>query len=342
MISVITGVLMFKMKLDKLLCKDCVKTEYKSEIEKESESLLKAVEDERHKLSIYYCELASTDDIDKYSDEVEGKIISFRKTNANLLKACKHIVAASDELSARYTDISKGQKKHRIPTAPANSVIDIEERSRKSFAAGLNYYKLLLICFIGSFAGVVIEMIWCLLKNGYLESRAGLIIGPFNLLYGIGAVTLSLALYRFRNNRKWLSFLGGMIVGTVVEYLCSFFQEAAFGSRSWDYSAMPFNINGRVCLLYSVFWGLLGVLWVKTIYPWMAKLLLKIPDRTGKILTWLIFAFLILNSVLTVVSVWRWSQRMDMIPATNAFFEMIDRMLPNEKMERIFANMVFN
>ena len=45
-------------------------------------------------------------------------------------------------------------------------------------------------------------------------------------------------------------FFGGIIVGSVVEYICSLGQEIIFGSRSWDYSHMPFNINGRICLLY--------------------------------------------------------------------------------------------
>ena len=93
----------------------------------------------------------------------------------------------------------------------------------------------MLVCFVGSFAGVVVESIWCILRHGYLESRAGLVYGPFNLLYGVGALTLTLALYRFRNRGRWLSFLGGMLVGSVVEYICSWGQELILGSRSWVY-----------------------------------------------------------------------------------------------------------
>ena len=134
-------------------------------------------------------------------------------------------MAMEDELSARFRDMQKSRdrKWYRL-NPPANGTIDLEERQRKHFAQGINGYKLMLVCFVGSFAGVVVESIWCILRHGYLESRAGLVYGPFNLLYGVGALTLTLALYRFRNRGRWLSFLGGMLVGSVVEYICSWGQ----------------------------------------------------------------------------------------------------------------------
>ena len=165
--------------------------------------------------------------------------------------------------------------------------------------------------------------------------------GPFNLLYGVGAVALTVCLYRFRNHSSWISFLGGMIVGSVVEYICSFGQEALFGSRSWDYSHMPFNLGGRICLLYSVFWGLLGVLWIKDIYPRIAKWILKIPNRGGKIVTWLLVVFFACNAFMSAVSMYRWSRRMDAVPPANAFEVWIDERFPNERMQKIYANMEF-
>ena len=217
----------------------------------------------------------------------------------------------------------------------------LEEQQRNHFARGINLYKLLLVCFVGSFAGVVVEMLWCLVRNGYIESRAGLVYGPFNLLYGAGAVVLTLALYRYRNRGYLLSFLGGMIVGSVVEYVCSWGQEALFGSRSWDYSNIPFNLNGRICLLYSVFWGVLGVLWIKDIYPRMAKWILKIPNKAGKIMTWCLTIFLVINAVVTCVAVARWSQRVQGDAPAGSFWTFVDERFPDERMERIFANMEF-
>lgn len=310
--------------------------------EEKSREVLLSVKENADEIKNFYDRLALADDPALYKKEVGERLGTLKRTSKNLLKAYRDTVTASDELSARWNDISRSKKKKKlIPAPPANAEIDIAERRTDHFAQGMNLYKILLICFIGSFVGVIIEMLYCLVQNGYIESRAGLIYGPFNLLYGFGAVALTVSLYRFRNHSKWLSFIGGFVIGSAVEYACSFVQELAFGSRSWDYSGHVFNINGRICLLYSVFWGILGVLWMKDIYPWMAKLILKIPDRVGKVMIWVLVAFFVLNAVITVIAVFRWSQRIDLIAPSNAFWSFIDSRFTNERMEFVFANMVF-
>lgn len=312
-----------------------------TEPEKNSEDILLSLRETNKTLQGLYMDMAASEDPSEYTEDVNAKLRSYRRTSNNLAKAYQRNATIIDELSARYKDLSKGKKRKIIPKTPANSVIDLEESRSGHFAKGLNIYKVLMIGYIGCFVGVVIEMLWCLLTRGYIESRAGLVYGPFNLLYGAGAIVMTLALYKFRNKGRWISFLGGFAVGSVVEYVCSWGQEVLFGSRSWDYSHMPFNLNGRICLLYSIFWGFLGVLWVKKIYPWMAKLILKLPEKFGKALTWILLAFFIFNAIVTVLAVFRWSQRLDMIEPSNALWEFIDERFPNERMERIFANMVF-
>lgn len=312
---------------------------YVSTLEEESSRLLETARQTEEEMRAYYPRLLEEDHSDA---ETQEKADSLKRATANMAKALAQTAAVSDELSARWTDIKKQRKKRRLLAgAPSNAAIDLRESTARHFARGLNGYKLLLLCFIGSFLGVVIELLWCLITNGYLESRAGLVYGPFNLLYGIGTVALTVCLYRFRNRGSWLSFLGGMLVGSVVEYVCSWGQERLFGSRSWDYSHMPFNINGRICLLYSVFWGLLGVLWIKNLYPRMAQWILKIPNRVGKLLTWLLTVFFIFDALMSCVSMYRWTRRLQGEPPANSFWEFIDERFPDERMERIFANMEF-
>ena len=113
------------------------------------------------------------------------------------------------------------------------------------------------------------------------------------------------------------------------------------GSRSWDYSSKPLNLNGRICLAYSIFWGVLGVLWIKDLYPRMAKWILKLPDRFGRGLTWALTIFLVFDAAVSCVAVARWSQRVEGQPASSAFWELVDERFPDERMERIFANMKF-
>lgn len=309
-------------------------------IEEESERLLKVSEEAKKEAETYYPTMLSSD---ADASEILGRHESLRRATSNMAKALSQTLATSDEFGTRWRDITKQKKrKHAIFATPANANIDHAETEASHFAKGMNAYKLMLLCFIGSFIGVVIELLWCYVKRGYFESRSGLVWGPFNLLYGAGAIALTLGLYRFRNRSSWISFLGGMIVGSVVEYLCSFGQEMLIGSRSWDYSGMPLNINGRICLLYSVFWGVLGVLWIKNLYPRVAKLILKLPNRVGHIFTWCATVFLIVNAIVSLLAVMRWAQRVDGITeSSNILWQFFDTYFPDARMSRIYANMKF-
>ena len=268
---------------------------------------------------------------------------TLKDASACLLQAHQWASDKADELTTRLREGQESsQRKGLFRHAPANSVIDLEEERADSFASGVNFYKVMLIYMAGSFAGVVVELLWCLFRNGYLESRSGLVYGPFNPVYGIGAVIMTLALYRYRNRSSSISFFGGAIVGSVIEYLLSWGQETLFGSTSWDYSDMPFNLSGRICLLYSLFWGILGVLWIKSIYPRTAQVILKLPNRFGKIFTWVLVLFMVFDCTMSLLAVGRWSERvLENAAPTSAVDTFFDQHFPDERMERIYANMEF-
>ena len=313
-----------------------------------SDEILDMQSRETERYTLLYERLAIQSDLTReeqsaLEEEVNGEVELLEKTSAKLKKVQRWSSEQADELKTRLNEGKKsGRKRRFIRRAPANSVIDYEETKTKNFAAGINFYKIALICISGSFAGVVVELLWCLIRNGYIESRAGLVYGPFNLLYGVGAVALTLILYRYRNRSSAFSFIGGIVIGSVVEYLLSWGQETLFGSTSWDYSEIPFNINGRICLLYSVFWGFLGVAWIKNIYPRVAKIILKIPNKAGKIITVALTVFMIFNALMSLCSVWRWSDRVHNVPAATAADRFFDERFPDSRMEKIFANMEFN
>ena len=278
--------------------------------------------------------------------QIREELIVMRKQRDLLTRRLQAFNDLIDEVETRLKETEKydrrKKKKLRIlPPPPTNAQIDYREKQEAHFAQGMTFYKLFWVFFIGCFAGVVLETIYCLIQRGHYESRVGLIYGPFNLVYGVGALCLSGALYRFRNRGRVFSFVGGFIVGSVVEYACSWFQEVCFGSTSWDYSSMPYNLNGRICLLYSIFWGILGIFWIKDIYPRMAKWILKIPNKVGKPLTWALLVFMVFNSVMTLFTSLRWSARRAGVPAGNAFEAYLDEHYPDERMQKIFANAEF-
>lgn len=224
---------------------------------------------------------------------------------------------------------------------PDINAIEKEEKRTRHFARGLNFYKLFWIFFIGCFLGVVIETLWCLLTRHHYESRVGLIYGPFNLVYGFGALAMGLGLYKVRGKRDSAVLVAGAVIGSIVEYICSWVQEWMFGTVSWDYSSMPFNLQGRINLLYAFFWGVLAILWVKGVYPWFAKWILMIPNKIGKSLTWILLVFMIVNTVMSACTVGRWQSRRQSLPPSNGFEQYIDTHYPNERMEKIYPNMSF-
>lgn len=278
--------------------------------------------------------------------EIRDELVLLRKRRDLMAKKLQAFNELIDEVETRLKeteqyDRRKKKKVRILPPAPTNAQIDYREKQEAHFAQGMTFYKLFWVFFIGCFAGVVLETIYCLIQRGHYESRVGLIYGPFNLVYGIGALCLSGALYQFRNRGRVFSFVGGFVVGSVVEYACSWFQEVCFGSTSWDYSNMPYNLNGRICLLYSIFWGILGIFWIKDIYPRMAKWILKIPNKVGKPLTWVLLVFMVFNSVMTLFTSLRWTARREGIKPRNAFEAYLDEHYPDERMQKIFANAEF-
>lgn len=270
---------------------------------------------------------------------VKAKKRSYKRARKNIIKSYEKLYELSDELSGRWADI-KQSSKVKISEI-VNAKIDENERSNNHFSRGINSYKLLWIFYIGSFGGVILEMFWCYLQNGYIESRQGLIYGHFNILYGFGAVALSYFSYRFRNHSDWVSFLGGFIVGSVLEYICSWGQEFALGVWSWDYSHLPLNINGRICLFYSLIWGLLGVVWIKIAYPLLSVLIMKIPNKIGRVLTWMLLVFFIFNIIASGFVMARWTERHNGKESTSSLSRYIDEKYPDERMERIFPNWKF-
>lgn len=123
---------------------------------------------------------------------------------------------------------------------------------------GFTITTLLAYFIIYSIVGFIIETIFGILTKGVLESRKSFIIGPFCSIYGLGAVIMILALQKFKKNNYTL-FFGGFLVGSIIEYVISLIGEAIFHVVWWDYSDMAFNINGRICVAFSMFWGILAI-----------------------------------------------------------------------------------
>ncbi len=214
-----------------------------------------------------------------------------------------------------------------------------DNEEEKPFAFGVCFVKLFFLFVVGSFLGTVLETIWAILVEGEFQIRVGMVYGPFIPVYGGGACFLTLVLYKLYKLSDTLIFIISAVVGAGFEYFCSWFQETLFGTISWDYSNTPFNLDGRTNLMYALIWGFLGLVWVRYLYPWSAKLIEKIPKRAGSIITTFLIVFMVANTFMSVTATYRWTQRTDGVEATNAFEKYLDKTFDDEKMEFLFPNM---
>ena len=200
------------------------------------------------------------------------------------------------------------------------------------------FYKYVYIFLICCVVGFAVETLWCLIKNGYIESRKSLVYGPLSVAYGMGGVLLTAVLSKFKSSSLWKIFRISFAVGTVAEYICSLGQEIVFGSVAWDYSHLPLNINGRVCLLYSLFWGVLGIAWVKLIMPLTDKLISFVPIKLSGVLVWAFIVFFVFDAGLSAVAALRWNERKEGSEPSNRIEVFLDEHFPDERMKKIYAN----
>ncbi len=170
-------------------------------------------------------------------------------------------------------------------------------------------------------------------------SRSSVLYGPFSIVWGLGAVVLTLVLYRLSKLEDRYIFCIGAVLGGVYEYACSLFTEKVFGTVFWDYSHMSFHIGGRTNLLYMVFWGMLSVVWIKMVYPPMSRLIEKVPPKVGKTITWVIVVFMLVNSLVSAGAMLRYTRRKAGIEPRNVLEEFIDRTYEDERMEEVWPNM---
>ena len=134
----------------------------------------------------------------------------------------------------------------------------------------LNIWRIFTYFIIYSIIGYLLETTFAFLMYGVIESRQSFMYGPFCAIYGIGAVAMIVGL-RFFNKNSYTLFIGGYIIGSILEYVISWMGELILGTRWWDYSSKFLNIDGRICLTYSIFWGLLGVYLMKALNPKIDK-----------------------------------------------------------------------
>ena len=194
------------------------------------------------------------------------------------------------------------------------------------------------IFIIGSIAGFIFEITVVFFQKGYFELRQGLIYGPFIPVYGIGAMLYYVVLNKNKLKNKLQIFLITMLLGGLTEYLCSFTQEKLFGTISWDYSYLPFNINGRTSLLHCIYWGIGGVLFVRFILPLIRNLNEWCKNTNFRFITAFLVLFITFDIVMSGMAGSRQLERKNNIAANGYIDNFFDEYYPDTKLEQIYSN----
>ena len=200
--------------------------------------------------------------------------------------------------------------------------------------------NVLWVFFVSALLGDIIETLYCRAAGGVWMSRSSVLYGPFSIVWGIGAVVLTLVLSKFSKKEDRYIFIVGALLGGVYEYMCSVFTEIVLGTTFWDYSWMPFNIGGRTNLLYMVFWGILSVVWIKIIYPKMSDMIEKLPVLPGKMITWVLIAFMVCNALLSAMAMVRYTERKAGATAETVIETFLDETYEDSLIEKVWPNMV--
>lgn len=183
----------------------------------------------------------------------------------------------------------------------------------------LTLCRLFLWFLFYSFVGWVYESILCSITERKWVNR-GFLYGPLCPIYGSGAVLILLALGRLTN--PLVLFLSGMTLCSILEYAVSWLMEKLFHARWWDYSHMRFQLNGRICLLGAVVFGLFAMVLVLWIHPAVYRMTLLIPDLWIYLSSGFLAAAVITDTAVTTVRTLEMNHKLQEIQnALNGFLE---------------------
>lgn len=161
----------------------------------------------------------------------------------------------------------------------------------------------ILYFFLFAFIGWLMETLYAIYNLGHFTKR-GFLYGPICPIYGYGALMLILFLGKYRKNNLKL-FVYAAVLFSAFEYIASYALDALFSMHWWDYTNEFFNLNGRISIFYSFAWGIIAILFLNHIYPFLKKkinlLLSKIPYRLQVSFIYLLFTIFIIDTIASCI-----------------------------------------
>lgn len=179
------------------------------------------------------------------------------------------------------------------------------------------YADLVIFFAIYSIIGWICEVIYCSILAKKPVKR-GFLAGPYCPIYGFGAITLIVMLYPFASKIHSLPllFVASVIITSIIEYFTSWLMEKMFNMRWWDYSHRRFNLNGRVCLLNSLLFGIMGIVLLYFVQPYLNNIVLSIPPDTRISIGSLFIALILTDLITTLNGIYKFDAKLKEIRTT--------------------------
>ncbi len=246
----------------------------------------------------------------------------------------------SDSFGNAITRSIRRRLERNYPNLETGKILEAkaaeEKKEKTRFAEGCGFYKIVWLFLLGSFLGDLVETVFCRFSLGTWMSRSSVVYGPFSVVWGLACAMLTGFLYKYKDKSDRYLFFYGTVVGGTYEYLCSVFTELVFGASFWDYSKIPFNLAGRINLLYCFFWGIAAVVWLKGVYPFLSHWVEKIPRKIGPALTWMLIVLMSANMMISACALVRYTARQSGSEPQTQIGELLDEHFPDERMKRIY------
>lgn len=173
----------------------------------------------------------------------------------------------------------------------------------------MSIYYSILYFFVYGFLGWCTEVIFAAFKQHRFVNR-GFLNGPICPIYGVGVTLVIACLEAFQSNLLLL-YISSVILVTVLEGVTGWAMDKLFHNKWWDYSKLPFNIGGYVCLLFSLIWGVACVFIVYFIHPLIHQVLSLIPHTAGIALIAILGIALLSDMIVTTSAIVKFNQYLE-------------------------------
>ena len=265
-------------------------------------------------------------------------VLGLKKKQSRITQITEELHKTSKLLENALTTRIQKRMVRAFPNIEGTEGAGVKTKEER-FARGCGFFKLASLFILGAFLGDIVETVFCLVTTGRLMSRSSLVFGPFSIVWGLACALLTWILYRYRDKSDRYIFVFGTVLGGAYEYVCSVFTEMAFGTVFWDYSKIPFNLGGRINLLYCFFWGIAAVVWMKGVYPFLSRWIEKLPARAGKILCSVLLVLLAADMAVSALALARYSKRQAGEAEQTAVGQALDEFFPDEFIEKRYENL---